>query len=499
MSDVVLFFPRSDPSTEWTELPLSVLYPAAFLTASGFKVEIIDSRMTRDWTRDIERAAKGDLIFFGVSSMTGHQISEGLAASRQFRALRPKVPIVWGGIHPSLRPEETLKNDVIDIVVRGEGEMPAQELARAIADGRRMWHVPGISYMEDGEVVHNPRPEPFDLDSMPPIPYELVSPEEYQKSSVWQSTSERIAYLTSKGCPFRCAYCYNERFYRRRWRGKSPYRVIEELKEMGSQWDPLELFLLDDNFFADLRRVEGILRGIIHSGLRPKIYNVNCRVDTILAMDSDLLEQLKAAGIQQLFVGAESGSDRVLESIGKGYSSDMILEANRKLRRASIETVYAFIAGFPGDTISDVHETLRLMVNLLKENPSAIVSEVSFYSPFPGTELMERCRRLGVDIPSRLEDWAHESYDQLVEDLFSAEEINYFVNAKVMSSQLDIKYTQRKGWLKGALAKLLAWDIKIRIRAGMIWFFPEKIFLRKFWRIWRVRKNRKRGSEPSSP
>jgi len=490
LTQIVLFFPKTAFHEEWSVLPLALLYPAAILKDSGYQVKIIDARVTENWKECLAQAVAREPLFFGVSSMTGHQISGGLEASRLVRSLSPQVPVVWGGVHPSLLPEETLKTGPVDIVVRGEGEVPVRLLAQALKHGRGGHGIPGVSLIEQGEVIHNPEPEPFDLDAMPSIPYELVPLGKYRQNSPWKGTEGSIPFLTSKGCPFHCAYCYSDRFYRNQWRAKSPSKVISELKEMQCLWNPLKIFLLDDNFFVDLNRVEAIAQGILTSALRPEIFNVNCRVDTLLSMDISLLKALKEAGMVQLFVGVESGSEKMLQSIRKGFTPAMILEANQKLRRAAIEPVYSFMAGFPGETISDVRDTLRLMVRLLEENPGATITELSFYSPFPGTELMNRCKTSGVSVPARLEDWAGVSYNRLAEELFSMEEVEFLLAAKVMSSQLDHKYTQRKGNVKKLLATIFAWEIKFRIKTGLVRFFPEKIFVKKYWRIKYLRKRK---------
>lgn len=483
MSHIVLFFPRTDPRSEWVVQPLSLLHLAAVLKDSGCSVSIVDARIAGDWKEVLAQAVKMEPLFFGVSSMTGHQISGAIEASEWFRTQAPKVPVVWGGVHPSLLPEETLLTGPADLVVRGEGEIPVRVLVRALEGQVEMREVPGISYLEGGKVLRNPEPEPFDLDRLPAIPYGMLPLEQYGHRTPWPGTAGSLAYLTSKGCPFFCAYCYNQTFYHRKWRAKSAHKVLAEMSElagMAGRGNPLKLFLLDDNFFADLQRVEKIVEGILSSPFRPEIYNANCRVDTLLRMDSSLLESLRQAGIKQLFIGVESGSDRILQSIRKGFSLKMVLEANRKLKQASLEPVYSFMAGFPGETPRDVKDTLRLMVRLLEQNPRATITELSFYSPFPGTALLERLRERGWQPPSRLEAWAEMSYNQLVEDLFPAGKVPVWVHAKLMSSQLDLKYTQRQGWLKKLLARLLAWEIRWRVKAGMVGFFPEKTFLNKY-------------------
>jgi anaerobic magnesium-protoporphyrin IX monomethyl ester cyclase len=480
LPQVVLFFPKTEPRREWAVLPLSLLFLAAVLKAAGCRVTIVDARIEQDWRQALVQALKSSPLFFGVSSMTGYQIAGGVQASRILRDLHPQVPVVWGGVHPSLLPEETLRAAAADIVVRGEGEIPVLALAQALRDHADLREVPGISFLEGGNPVHNPDPALFDLESLPPIPYELLPVEKYGAHSPWRGTEGSISYLTSKGCPFHCAYCYNQSFYHRKWRGKSPAKVIQELAEMTCRWKPLKIFLLDDNFFVDLPRVEQIVAGLLSSALRPEIYNVNCRVDTLLRMDLSLLKNLREAGIKQLFIGLESGSDPVLQSIRKGFSREMILEADRKLLAASLEPVYSFMAGFPGETPQDVGKTLRLMVDILEQNPKATITELSFYSPFPGTELLDRLRVRGLALPLRLEEWADISYNRLVGGLFPAEVIRRFVNAKLMSSQLDTKYARRTGRTKRLLARLLAWEIRLRIKTGMISFFPEKVFLNKY-------------------
>ena len=138
----------------------------------------------------------------------------------------PTCPLVWGGVHPTLLPEQTASNDYVDIVVRGEGELIIKDLADAIAANQPLDGVAGITYTVNGAVKSNPDGQIIDLDDIPiDLPYDLLQMDKYPSFK-----SGRFHIQTSRGCPHRCGFCYNTNFNKNRWRGKSAKRVLDEIE-----------------------------------------------------------------------------------------------------------------------------------------------------------------------------------------------------------------------------------------------------------------------------
>jgi anaerobic magnesium-protoporphyrin IX monomethyl ester cyclase len=193
--DVILIQPRHrlghGPSRR-VSLPLGLLAVATPLDVAGYKVRIIDQRTEPDWEQSLLAELKTKPIGVGVTAMTGAPIWWALKASEIVKQ-NSDVPVVWGGVHPSLLPQQTLENQYVDIVVQGEGEETFFELVKALGNKEPLAKVKGIWYKEGGEIKQNP-PRPFiDLN---------------QKTHTMSISGRGVLHIeTSRGCPFSCAFC----------------------------------------------------------------------------------------------------------------------------------------------------------------------------------------------------------------------------------------------------------------------------------------------------
>lgn len=404
MADIILVFPQTGIWEKMSlRLPLSLMHVAAPLEQAGFSVKIIDQRVEKGWRDILGNDLKEKPLFVGVTSMTGGQIEHALEISSFVKTISDATVVVWGGVHVSLLPEQTLRNPSIDIGVIGEGDITAVELAQALSNKSSLRTVRGIIYKQKGKVTKTPaRDFIADLDILPPVPYHLVDVSLYDSFSY---KGERSLDLhTSRGCPFSCSFCYNTVYNKRRWRSFSAERTVEKIERVVNQYGINNVFFQDDNFCADLNRVEKIVSLILTKRLEIRFGLMGVRVDTLNRMDDSLLGALHRAGCINLDVGVESGSDRILSSIQKGITVDDVLRANEKIRRFPFNVKYTFIIGLPGEKHSEVRETLKLAQRLSATNKGAYTP---FYvaTPYPGTQLSQEAEKLGYKPPGKLEDW----------------------------------------------------------------------------------------------
>lgn len=162
-------------------LPLACLYLGTVLQEAGYRVELIDERITETFEQDVADVINKETpLFVGISSMTGMQIRGGLKAAKTIRAVNPNLPIVWGGVHPTLCPDSTLKDPLCDIIVKGEGEITIVELADCLRTGGDLSQVAGIGFKEGQKLNYGPyRPMIEDLDVIPRPDYDLIPMEHY--------------------------------------------------------------------------------------------------------------------------------------------------------------------------------------------------------------------------------------------------------------------------------------------------------------------------------
>lgn len=388
------------------ELPLCLLHPATPLVHAGIRVKLIDQFADPEWERKLEEALREKPVCFGVSCMTGPQITRALAACRAFKQRYPDIPTVWGGIHPSILPEQTLRNPLVDIVVIGEGEATLLDLVTTLANGQPLSGVAGIGYRDNGNIQLT-EPRPFvDLNAQPPLAYELVDINPYRRKMFG---ADHVAYCSSRGCPYRCGFCYGGVMHKRKWRAKQSERVVEELVRLIRDYDIRGFNFTDDNLFTNLDHAHRLMEAIVRADLKIRIGKLHIRIDAIRRMDNDFLDLLGRVGVERLTIGVESGCQRVLDLIEKTLRVEHVLEASRKLIGRPYVPMYLFMMGLPTETPEELRQSLRLAEQLLEENPRA-AKTFNIYTPYPGTNLYRLAVQMGMKEPQRLEDWPPMNY-----------------------------------------------------------------------------------------
>jgi radical SAM superfamily enzyme YgiQ (UPF0313 family) len=383
--DVLLVFPgrRGAPDPQ---VPLQLLHVAASLRAQGYRPRIADLRLG-----DFRTLPLGDPVFVGITAMSGPQIRYGLEFADRVRSERPGLPLVWGGVHPTLLPEQTAADPRVDVVVRGEGEPVVGRLADALAAGDPLEGVPGLTFataaiggdasVRSASVHSTPDGPPVDLDEIPvELPYDLLPLRLYPTLQ-----AGRVHLQTSRGCPSRCGFCYNTAFNKRRWRGKSPERVVDEMRWLLQRFPKARVLdPVDDNFFVDRVRAERICELILTHGLDFR-WRANCRFDYLARYDGEFLRLLERAGCRELDFGGESGSSLMQDLVCKDVSADEILAGVTSLRRwaPSIDPFVSWLSGLPGETWADMEKTFDLMDAMGRANPRTQHYGIFLYTPFP--------------------------------------------------------------------------------------------------------------------
>ncbi len=395
--EVLLVFPGRYKAPD-PQIPLALLYIASPLQHAGYTVRIIDMRLENYSEIDI-----GSPVFVGISCMSGSQIQYGLEFARKVRNERPEIPLVWGGVHPTLLPEQTAANEYVDVVVRGEGEMVVAELADKLAFGEPLDNVAGLTYKSGGVVKSNPDASLADLDGIPVnLPYDLLQMDKYPAVK-----SGRIHIQTSRGCPHRCGFCYNTIFNKRAWRGKSANRVLDEIEYLLKKFPNAKIVdPIDDNVFVDKKRVEDICNGILARGIKV-VWRANCRFDYMSTYDERFINLLAKAGCVELDFGGETGSDRLQKLICKDVTPEQMVQSVTNLKEwaPTIEPYVSWMSGLPGETNEDLNATFDLMDLMVQANPRTQHYGIFVYTPFPSPVLLELPSEFKP--PKTLEEWGN--------------------------------------------------------------------------------------------
>jgi len=398
MAKVLLIYPYMRTITPL--FPYSLLPIAGKLLQEGHEVRILDAQVEE--LCDVDPAGF-DVV--GISTLSGYQIAGALEAADYVRARAPRATLVWGGVHPSIAPEQTVMNPRVDVVVRGEGELTLLALLDALDSGRSLEQVNGLTLLVDGEVLHTPDAPFLDMDSLPFSDYSLIKIERYHH---YTGSPSWVFYESSRGCPNNCGFCYNLTVHKRKWRQKSVPRVLDELAYIKDTLGPDSIFPIDDNFSVSKRRVEAIAAGMTDRDL---VFDwpMNSRFDYAQSYDDDFLATLKRSGCTHISFGGESGSARMLDKMCKGITPDMMRGTAALLRRNDIETGVMFMAGFPGELDEDLTATLDLIDELVEIYPK-LEPRITIYTPFPGTTLYGEAIAGGFRDPGSLEGWSRFGY-----------------------------------------------------------------------------------------
>ena len=399
-SKVLLIYPQI--KTVVMQPPLSVLTLASVLKRDGFEVDLIDDRVRKDTKEAIKKSIEsGNVISIGLSTMTGSQIRRAIALSKYIRSFS-NIPIVYGGVHPTFLPEQTLKEEFIDFVVMGFGEKTFLKLNKMLESGKKDFaSIDCLGYKEDGQIKINPLKfdKDFNLDELPPPAWELVDVKNYlEKGFVGKST---LTLIGSRGCPHRCAFCYSQSFFNRRWYARSAENVLNELDGLREKYDIDSVYFNDDNFVVDRKRMMAICKGLKERDIR---YSIFSRAEYI---DEELIKFLKDNNCVRMGVGAESGSQKILDMLKKDIKVEHLINVAELCNKYQIACFFSFMVGYPLETEEDMNMTLDLIDRLITINPLTEITDLKIMTPYPGTEFYNVAIEHGFKPPATLAEWGN--------------------------------------------------------------------------------------------
>ena len=373
--------------------PLGPLYLATALKKNGFLPKIIYKKESEVGQIEAEiEDFKPALI--GMSVFTGYLNKQYVDLSKVLRA--KGYPIVWGNAHPSLLPEQVLKEKFIDFVVIGEGEETLVELAENLGNPENYKNIASLGFKDEtGKIVINQRRIFGDMDEYL-IDWSLINVEDYIVPYFSNKYKRTLAVVSSRGCPFNCQFCYNLVFNNRRWRSHSAEKLIANLKPVIAKHKIDAIRFWDDNFFVDKERAFAIARGL---GLP---YFADSRVEFV---DEKFVANLKETKCQEIMFGFESGCDRILkEVVKKGTTTENIIRAVTLLKDSGIMASGSMVFGLPTETKEEFKQTMKFIIKLLEINPN-LAFTCGWFLPYPGTGLYEKAKTMGFKPPEKLVDW----------------------------------------------------------------------------------------------
>ena len=389
---IAFVFPRTRyPSGQ---PPLGILSLAAYLreTVPGLTIDVVDTTFDRHPFETMkQRIEQGDYDVLGISVMTA-MLSDAIYASQAARTAVSHPIVVWGGPHPTVLPEESLAHPEVDMIALGEAELTMREL---VEHGGNPEGIEGLWYKRGEEVVRNPPRMPIhDLGTLPYPARDLIDMETYARA--WYSLTAAspelrgTSVIASRGCPFTCTYCQPtlEHLFGKRLRRRPVPHVLGELRELKTQYR-LDAFMLeDDTFIAHEDWATEFAHALAESGLDFK-WGCNVRADLVVRRPH-LLQEMVRAGLVQINMGIESGTQRILDEVyDKRITVDEVREAALIARKLGLRIGGYFMLGAPTETRAEIMRTIEYAAHLPIDEAAFNVT-----TPLPGTYLWDKTKEL---------------------------------------------------------------------------------------------------------
>ncbi len=397
MKKFLLICPPVRNQRDVSLIPSGLLSIGGFLRKSasgGYEVKVYNSCFPNktSYQEKIEKTNKmikeyaPDFLGLGFPTEAFESAAE---IAKQAKSLDKNIVIVVGGIHPTVKPEETMNIPYFDFLVYGEGEITTIELFDAIIHKKDIADVKGISYKKDGRIITNDsRPGILNPDE---IPFDnrdlLIDIQKYSKEALGQIH-------TSRGCPYNCAYCSSSIIWGTKVRFRSKANVIKEIDYLYHQYQVKDINFADDNFLLEPERVRAICQELIKE--KYKIHWRCCaRADIHHHFDLELLQLMRAAGCRQICIGFESGAQNLLDKVERQVKVSDMEKILKIMKDAQIRLHADFIIGLPGENKETLQETYRLMQRVWKICQPTMT--VALFKPYPGTAAYEE--KESIDYP----------------------------------------------------------------------------------------------------
>ena len=386
------YFLRFDPkqwSTGQPYAPLGTLYAAALMKENGFSVSLFDTMFAHhpdELLPFLERSRPDIFVIYddGFNYLTKMCLTNMREAAFTMIRLAKEwgSTVIVSGSDSTDRYEMYLDKGA-DFILLGEGEMTLLELINALENNSSdFFGIEGLAFRHTNAVVKTPpRNVMKDLDALPFPAWDIIDMEPYRNMWLKQAGYFSMNMATTRGCPFKCNWCAKP-IYGNRYNSRSPQHVVRELKMLKAKYNPDHIWFCDDIFGLKPGWVQEFASLVEEEGLRFK-FKIQGRVDLMLQENN--IRDLARAGCDAVWMGAESGSQKILDAMDKGTTVYQIYEATGLLKKYGIKPCFFIQFGYPGETNEDIQRTIKMINELL---PHEIGISVSY--PLPGTAFFEK-------------------------------------------------------------------------------------------------------------
>ncbi len=370
--------------------PLGTIYAAALMRQEGFKVSLFDTNLRDNpfaIATELEEQKPRYLVLYddGFNYLTKMCLTTMREAAFEMINLGKKnncTLIVCSS--DSTDHYEKYLDAGADFIIQGEGELALNELITALEQKENPALIKGLVYKTDNGVVKQPKRAALrNLDELPLPAWDLVNIDAYR--NVWKSGGNEFTLniATTRGCPYKCNWCAKP-IYGNRYNSHSPEYIVKHLSLLNERYDVKKFWMCDDIFGLKPNWVQQFNTALKEANLKISYY-IQSRVDLLLK--DDTIDALAESGLQEVWVGAESGSQKILDAMDKGTQVEEIYTATRLLKKKNIKVAFFIQFGYLGETKEDIGKTVSMIKELLPDNLGVSVSY-----PLPGTKFYEKVK-----------------------------------------------------------------------------------------------------------
>jgi anaerobic magnesium-protoporphyrin IX monomethyl ester cyclase len=389
------YFMRLDPK-QWKTMqpypPLATIYAASLMRENGYSVNLFDTMFVKDPEEilpELEKESPSFVVLYddGFNYLTKMCLTNMReAAFNMIRLSKKKDAIVIVSSSDASDHYEKYLTQGANYVIIGEAEETLLELADAIErkETEKIKNIKGIAYFDNKELKHNGRREVLkDLDHLPSPAWDLIDVETYKKYWLQKNTYFALNAVTTRGCPYKCNWCAKP-IYGNRYNSHTAERTVNELKILLENYHPEHIWFCDDIFGLKPGWLKNFSELVKSNDLKFK-YKIQSRVDLLL--EEDTVKYLAESGCETVWLGAESGSQKILDAMDKGIKVEQIYEARKLLKKYGIRCAFFLQFGYLGETKEDEEATIKMVLDLM---PDEIGVSVSY--PLPGTKFYEKVK-----------------------------------------------------------------------------------------------------------
>jgi anaerobic magnesium-protoporphyrin IX monomethyl ester cyclase len=432
--------------------PLGLVAILRRLKDAGTRVRIIDWQVERDPHKILAQELR-DCKIFGVSAITGAQITDGLIATKLAKTITPKVKTIWGGWHATQLPEQTLQNEFIDYVAVGAGEEAFPRLVDALE--QKGEPPAGIWYKSGRLIVNNGKANPPEFNTLGFMPYDLLKMEAYLKyfnvlgvlDSQRHERRRGFAFVSQYGCPFACTFCEITALFGRRTYYSPATNALNELEHLVRHFGVEEVYFFSPEFFVNRKYASELCQGMIDRGLQIS-WGASTRVDSLLrAHKSGTLDLAIQSGCFHLNLGMEAVSPNIQKRIRKAeYTSQDSLEAARILYLKGISAQLNLICGWPFETREDLIVTEEIVAQIILTNPKAAIA-LNFWKPFPSVPAYDEALAAGYNPPTTLAAWG------LADFTHKSCEVPWITKSQKLHIRRSLRYSSMHAMIQRLIGK----------------------------------------------